>query len=74
MLPDLQMPVMTGIEATRAIRQLEKERQVQQPCYIITLTALSAETAKIESARAGSSLFITKPLQPRYLRDVLSKL
>lgn len=61
---DIRMPVMSGLEATRLIRQYE--RGSSDKAGKITVTAVSAffeeEEAK-EILEAGASMFMTKPLK-----------
>ncbi|NVK26982.1 MAG: response regulator [Flavobacteriia bacterium] len=64
-LMDLQMPIMDGYEATKAIRSLG----VKTP--IVALTA-SAMIDTIDRAKeAGMNDYITKPFQPAELREKL---
>ena len=58
---DMQMPVMDGLEATRAIRRLGG-RYAGIP--IIALTANASEEARRECEAAGMSHFVTKPMDP----------
>jgi PAS domain S-box-containing protein len=66
---DLQMPDMDGMEATRAIRQMEtKERK--RPC-IIGLTGHARREIKEECLGAGMDRVLTKPVK---LQELLSAL
>ena len=69
-LMDVRMPIMCGLEATRAIREFEKNDHRTPICII----AMSAETA-IESREkcfaAGMNEFIAKPFDPAELHDKL---
>ncbi|WP_119394735.1 ATP-binding protein [Salinibius halmophilus] len=58
-LMDLQMPVMSGFEATRHIRQLGNYQQTP----IIALTACSAEQEKEQALRCGVNHFYSKPMR-----------
>ena len=66
-LMDVQMPVMSGHEATRALRQLEAGRKLP----IIALTAAALVTERDEALRAGMDDFLTKPIDPEKLRAAL---
>lgn len=65
-LMDMSMPVMDGLEATRAIRAL----QIRQP-VIIALTANAFDTDKADCLAAGMEEFLTKPINRKQLIDVL---
>ncbi|MEP7365741.1 MAG: response regulator [Acidobacteriota bacterium] len=69
-LMDLQMPVMDGLEATRRIRSIERERR-WRPVPILALTA-NALAADIEaSQRAGCDAHLAKPVSKTRLLAVL---
>jgi signal transduction histidine kinase/CheY-like chemotaxis protein len=74
-LMDISMPVMSGLDATRRIRRMERERG-RPPCHIIALTGNAFETDRQSSVDAGMDGFLTKPIQKdqlqRCLCDVLS--
>lgn len=57
-LMDISMPVMSGIEATRALRQLPSTSSVK----IVALTAHAMESARRECMEAGCDDFATKPV------------
>ena len=57
-LMDVQMPVMSGHEATRALRQLDAGRHLP----IIALTAAALVSERDEAMRAGMDDFLTKPI------------
>lgn len=58
-LMDLQMPVMGGLEATRAIR--EWERSVGGRVPIVVLTARTRAGDRDAALAAGANAFLTKP-------------
>jgi PAS domain S-box-containing protein len=66
-LMDMQMPVMSGIEATRAIRRLPNGRQVP----ILAMTANAFNEDKIACLEAGMNDHIGKPVDPDVLYGVL---
>jgi two-component system, sensor histidine kinase len=68
LLMDLQMPVMDGITATRAIRQL-KGAAAAMPVVMISADILP--DARNAALRAGVSGFIAKPVNPNSLRHAL---
>ena len=60
-LMDIMMPLMDGLEATRAIRALKREDAASVP--IIAMTANAFVEDKLRSLEAGMTEHITKPLQ-----------
>lgn len=68
-LTDIHMPGMDGIEATRAIRELET-RQGRARTPIIALTADVLETGRRACREAGMDGFLTKPIEPKQLDDM----
>jgi CheY-like chemotaxis protein len=77
-LMDIQMPEMDGFEATGHIRTLE-ERSAgnRQPATRLPIVALTAHAMKGDRERclaAGMDDYITKPIDPKALFDVIGKL
>ena len=74
-LMDIQMPVMDGLEATRAIRVLPDERLSHIP--VIAMTANAFLEDEEASAKAGMQAHIAKPIDVpvllRTLAEVLGK-
>ena len=60
-LMDMQMPVMDGVTAARAIRQMNRADAKTIP--ILALTANTAEEAGKEAESAGMNGFLMKPLR-----------
>lgn len=58
---DIQMPVMDGYEATRAIRNWEADEQLK-PTPVIALTAHAFEEHRRASSEAGCTDFLEKPI------------
>lgn len=57
------MPIMSGIEAIRIIRDLEAENPVtMKRSVIIALTGLAGSDDMKEAYDAGVDLFLTKPV------------
>ncbi|CVL08662.1 related to nik-1 protein (Os-1p protein) [Fusarium proliferatum] len=68
---DISMPVMDGLEATRRIRRYERENELE-PALIIALTGLASKETQKEAFNSGMDLFLTKPVQIKELRSVIS--
>ena len=66
-LMDMRMPVMDGLEATRRIREFNKET------LIITLTGNAFDYDREAALEAGSDIFMTKPIKRQELFDNLQK-
>ncbi|MDD4746963.1 MAG: response regulator [Salinivirgaceae bacterium] len=64
-LMDLQMPIMNGYEAIKAIRKLDKN------IPIITQTAFVMNSEKEHSIEVGANDFIAKPIKPKELISVI---
>jgi len=71
-LMDMQMPVMGGMDATREIRRLEKEKNLGQRVPIHALTASAMASEQQEAIEAGLDGYLTKPVNRQILNDVLS--
>ncbi len=67
-LMDVQMPEISGIEATREIRDFEADKNLRIP--IIALTAGAIKGEKEKCLEAGMDDFLTKPVD----RDALYKI
>ena len=70
-LMDVQMPVMNGYEATKAIRELEDKGLSSIP--ILAMTANAFEEDKKEAMRCGMNGHIAKPINVSKLFDMLDK-
>jgi CheY-like chemotaxis protein len=71
-LMDGQMPVMDGLEATRAIRELENN--LPAPTSHIPIIALTANAMKGDRERflaSGMDNYITKPIKRKALEDAI---
>ena len=71
-LMDMRMPVMDGLEATRCIRNMEKEDAKSIP--IIALTANAFDEDVQRSIQAGLNAHLSKPVEPDVLYETLEKL
>ncbi|MGE6956711.1 response regulator, partial [Brevundimonas sp. NPDC049575] len=71
-LMDIQMPVMDGIAATRAIRA-EEAFLGRKRTPILALTANALQHQQEEYAAAGMDDFIGKPVQPETLYAAIER-
>lgn len=68
-LMDVQMPVMNGYDATRAIRALEREDARKIP--IIAMTANAFAEDEREALNAGMDVHLAKPVDIELLKKVI---
>ena len=68
-LMDVEMPEMDGLQATAAIREMEKDRQTHIP--IVAMTAHAVIGFRERCVEAGMDNYIPKPVQPNELFDIL---
>jgi two-component system cell cycle response regulator DivK len=69
-LMDIQLPRLSGIDATRRIRQ--DPRTAHVPIIVVTSFALSGDDQK--AIEAGASAYVAKPYSPRQLLELIRKL
>ena len=72
-LMDIQMPVKNGFEATRLIREFEKETCSPHRAYIIALSANVISEKRQECIEAGMDDFMEKPIQKSMLQSFISQ-
>jgi CheY-like chemotaxis protein len=70
-LMDCNMPEMDGLEATSAIRKIEKEKNAPQPVRIIAITANALVGERERCLAAGMNDFLTKPYTAQQLYNAL---
>jgi CheY-like chemotaxis protein/HPt (histidine-containing phosphotransfer) domain-containing protein len=70
-LMDCQMPVMDGLEASKAIRLAEKESGDHIP--IIAMTADVTPESRARCLEAGMDDFLRKPVEPKLLQSLLEQ-
>lgn len=71
-LIDLQMPLMDGHEVVACVRADEDGLNQQVP--IIAMAGSTDEKSKAQMMTAGASLFVSKPLDPKVLFQIITKL
>ncbi|MGL6040318.1 MAG: ATP-binding protein, partial [Deefgea sp.] len=68
-LMDMQMPEMDGLEATRCLRKNMKWRQIP----IIAMTANAFKEDRQACIESGMNDFISKPVDPKLLLQILTR-
>ena len=71
LLMDVQMPGMDGLEATAAIRLMERESGARTPIVALTAHALAEDRERCLAA--GMDAFLTKPLRAPQLNVLLDR-
>ena len=71
-LMDIQMPVMDGHEAARAIRSLDDERLASIPIIAMTANAFSEDVRKAKEA--GMTAHVAKPIDMNVLKETLTEI
>ncbi len=69
-LMDVQMPVMDGFEATRRIRD-KKSKVLSHDVPVIAMTANALQGDRENCLQAGMNDYVSKPIDPQKLSDVL---
>ncbi|KAI9011837.1 histidine kinase-like ATPase, partial [Hyaloraphidium curvatum] len=80
-LMDLEMPEMSGVEASKVIRAAERQRRAElgsaaagRHIPIVALTAHAMEKHRQDCEEAGMDSFLSKPLNAQQLVELLEKL
>ncbi len=77
-LMDVQMPVMDGLEATRAIRRMEARDGLHPRCRtpvpIVAMTAHAMKGDRERCLECGMTGYLSKPIRTSELDDILGKL
>lgn len=68
-LMDIQLPKLSGLEATRRLRADPKTAAI--PIIVVTSFALSGDDQKAKDA--GASAYLAKPYSPRELLQMIRK-
>jgi len=70
-LMDVQMPIMNGLEATKAIREMQRADSKTIPIIAMTANALPKDIK--QSLDSGMNAHLTKPINPSTLYETLAK-
>ncbi len=73
-LMDVQMPVMDGLAATKAIRESEAQHPGRRRLPIMALTAYAMRGDRERCLAAGMDDYLTKPVKPDELAAALTRL
>jgi signal transduction histidine kinase/CheY-like chemotaxis protein len=71
-LMDLQMPIMGGLAATRAIREWEKQNN-RAPTPVIAVSANATDEHVIEAKEAGADDHVAKPIVRETLFEAIAR-
>jgi len=69
MMFDIIMPEMDGIELCKRVRTRDEYKDIP----IVFLTAKSREQDKVKGLEAGANLFLSKPISPEKLLNIISE-
>ncbi len=72
-LMDIMLPEMDGYQITQAIREMEKQNNVENPVPIIALTANTYDNDKEKCFDAGMNDYLSKPFTSKQLIDMITK-
>ncbi|CAD8124948.1 unnamed protein product [Paramecium sonneborni] len=72
-LMDYQMPILNGIETTKVILEMIKDQKIPS-INIIGLTAFTSESDIVNCLDAGMTYVLSKPLNLKDFKDLLSNL
>jgi CheY-like chemotaxis protein/HPt (histidine-containing phosphotransfer) domain-containing protein/anti-sigma regulatory factor (Ser/Thr protein kinase) len=70
-LMDVQMPLVDGLEATRRIRENERESGAHVPIVVLTAHAMKGDRERCLDA--GADDYLAKPIVPTMLAEVLDR-
>jgi CheY-like chemotaxis protein/nitrogen-specific signal transduction histidine kinase len=74
---DIMMPEMNGVEATGVIRERQQRRDLhpnyKSPIIIVAMTANAMQGDREKSLAAGMDDYLSKPVRPEDMRNVVEK-
>ena len=69
---DMRMPEMDGLEATKAIREMDRSDAREIPIVALTANAFDEDVQR--SMQAGLNAHLSKPVEPEILFGTLENL
>ncbi|MFV0553362.1 MAG: response regulator [Mangrovibacterium sp.] len=72
-LMDIMMPIMDGLEATKKIREYERENNIERT-PIIAVTANTLDNDRDKCIQYGMDEFMSKPFSLPNLREILEEI
>ena len=70
-LMDIQMPEMDGLQASKAIREIEKEKGGRIPIIALTANAMKGDRERFLAA--GMDEYISKPIKIKNIIEIMAK-
>ncbi len=70
---DIQMPILDGYEATKQIREIEKNMEKDEKVVIIAMTANALKGEKERCIGLGMTDYLAKPFKSENLYDVIRR-
>ena len=70
-LMDIQMPIMNGYDATKAIRLIDEERGLKTPIIAMTANAFSEDVQN--ALDAGMDAHVAKPIDPKVMMETITE-
>ena len=72
---DIEMPVMDGFSAIKAIREIEQTKGCERnrSVCIVALSADSSDETRTKANEYGSNIFLSKPVEQKALIDTIIK-
>jgi two-component system chemotaxis response regulator CheY len=67
---DLNMPVMTGTELLRAMKDREEWRDIVR----VIISTDGSDSRRVEAEDLAVSVYVEKPFRPEVMRDVLASI
>ena len=72
-LMDVQMPIMDGFEATRAIRRMEAAQANGKHTFIVAVTARARDSDRAQCLKMGMDAYLSKPIHIADLCAILQR-